>query len=114
LLIACLSALLVAAVASVIVHDSTEGCRLGRDEGDPADISAPLPMPVKAEQDVMTERELDAEQRAKLTRGTTVGGTRRSNHRRIATASRSPAQRLANAASASCDSCERKERRVCL
>ncbi len=65
LLIACLSVLLLAALFAIVHHTHRRmPARQVAEADHPADLSAPLPMRVKEEQDLMTERELEAEQRA--------------------------------------------------
>jgi hypothetical protein len=58
LLIAVLSGLWVAAVVAIVHHTRRRMPARQVAEGDATDLSAPLPMHVHEEQDVMTEREL--------------------------------------------------------
>jgi hypothetical protein len=65
LLIACLSVLLFAAVFAIVQHTHRRMPERLVAEGDPMDISAPLPLDIA---DTMTERELAAEAEARRSR----------------------------------------------
>jgi hypothetical protein len=61
LLIAGLSAFAVASVLAIVHHTHRRMPAREVAEGDPMDLSAPLPMSVHEEHDAMTGRELEAE-----------------------------------------------------
>jgi hypothetical protein len=61
LLIAGLSLLAIASLALIVLHTHRRLPARQAAEGDPRDISAPIPMHVAKEQDLMTERELEEE-----------------------------------------------------